>query len=522
MRKTIILAILLISLSVLAIYQGFLKKKAVTFTLAKVSQGNIFQEVAETGQVQKGEEINLGFKSSGILEKVYVVAGEEVKERDILAKLESKELKIELEEAQAALELAQLQLNKLLAGASPEEIKIAETSVSNAQISLEKAKQNLFDSYLSASDVLKDADLKIYNSLNLVDSIQRAYFSINDQEKIKVTENIDEIKTSLSQAESYLSKTYNFNWDLIYANNESEEIDLALSEMKKALDNTSEALKNIRDICEEGIYRIQVSASDKSSLDTQRANVNVALANITNAQKTISSMKINIKVAEGEIQTAQDQLSLTTAKPRQEDIDLYQAQIKQAQAQVQLLESQIEDTILRSPTAGVITKVRKRVGENVQPLIQDVVVSLLPVTPFEIVVNIYEEDVVRLNIGNSVDISLIAFPQQIFKGKLVTIDPAQKLIEGVVYYEVKIVFAEEVPKEIKPGMTADVIIKTASKENVLVMPKDAIQKKDGKTIVQISSHGKISDREIKIGLQGSNNMVEVISGLKEGEEVILK
>jgi len=185
------------------------------------------------------------------------------------------------------------------------------------------------------------------------------------------------------------------------------------------------------------------------------------------------------------------------------------------------LENQIEDTVLRSPVDGQVTKINKRVGEQVQPMLKDPVISLLPVAPFEVEVDIYEEDIVKINVGNSVDIVLTPFPDEILKGKVVSIDPVEKLIEGVVYYEITIDF-EDPPEKLKPGMTADVIIKTASRENVLVIPEEAIEKKDGKVIVQVFIGKTPQEREIEIGLIGSDDMVEVISGLKEGEEVVIK
>ncbi|MBZ9578522.1 efflux transporter periplasmic adaptor subunit, partial [Patescibacteria group bacterium] len=68
----------------------------------------------------------------------------------------------------------------------------------------------------------------------------------------------------------------------------------------------------------------------------------------------------------------------------------------------------------------------------------------------------------------------------------------------------------------------DIIIKTASRENVLVIPEEAVEKKDGKAIVQVLIGKTLQEREIEIGLIGSDDMVEVISGLKEGEEVVIK
>lgn len=536
MNKKIILIIIIIALALgFTIYQSFIKKEKPAFTLEKVSRGTILQEVSETGTVKPSEEVNLGFKNAGRIEKIYVKVGDNVELEQSLAKLDTTQLSIQLREAQATLEMNQAKLNKLLAGSSPEEIKIAETTVANAEIALENAKQNLKDitavaeenleaAYEDVLNILDDSYLKSYNAFNVVDSIQTTYFYRNDQEGIKVRENKDRIKNDLSQIKTYL--------DIAKSDSSDENIDTALSKTKIALDRISSALAIIRQLCEEPSYQNIVASSSKTSLDTQRTNINTAYTNVTDAQQTISSTKIDdeynintanaqVSVAEGQLQKAQDELTLKKAGPRQVDIDLYQAQVRQAQARVVLLQDQIQEATLKSPTEGQIIKTNKRVGETVQPMLGEPVISLFPVSPFQIEVDIYEEDIVKVKIGNPVDIILAAFSDEILKGKVISIDPAEKLIEGVVYYEVTIDF-EERKEEIKPGMTADVVIKTASKENVLIVSEEAIQKKDGKVMVQVFKDGLIQDRVIEIGFKGSDDEVEVISGLEEGEEVIIK
>ncbi|PJB98783.1 MAG: hypothetical protein CO078_00885, partial [Candidatus Nealsonbacteria bacterium CG_4_9_14_0_8_um_filter_36_17] len=500
MRKRIIISIIIL-LVVFGVYQGFFKKERPTFNLAEVVRGEITQEVSETGQVKKGEEINLSFKNAGRIEKIYVEVGEKVKEGDILAKLDTAPLKIQLQEAKAASDIARAKLNKLSAGPTQEEIKIAQTAVKNSQVALDTARQGLKDAGEDALNVLDDSYLKAYNAFNEVDLIQRTYFTADDQEGIKVRENKDKTAAGMTQAKSYL--------DIAKADSTNEKINTSLSEMKKALEIASDALKIIRETCEEPTYRNLVSSTNKTSLDTHRGYINTAITNLANSQQLIISAKFAIESAEGVLQAAEDDLALTTAPARQEDIDLYQAQVAQAQAQVQLLENQIEEAVLVSPTNGQITKIAKQVGENVQSMTGDVVITLLPDAPFQIKANIYEEDVIKMKIGNPADISFVAFPEKVFKGKIISIDPAEKLIEGVVYYEVTIAL-EEMPEGLKPGMTTDLVIKTAQKENVLTVPQDAIQNKEGKTIVEVLKGEKFEEREIEIGLKGSNDIVEVI------------
>ena len=73
-----------------------------------------------------------------------------------------------------------------------------------------------------------------------------------------------------------------------------------------------------------------------------------------------------------------------------------------------------------------------------------------------------------------------------------------------------------------PGMTADVVIKTDLKENVLALPRDAIQRQNGKRIVEIFEAGLIKEREIEIGIRGADNMEEIISGIKEGDKILIR
>jgi len=533
-KKKIIGIIVIVSFLIILAFNTIFKKAEDGFIFAEAKIANVIQEVSETGQVKKGEQIELGFKTSGILEKIYVNVGEKVEEKDVLAKLENAQLNIQLSEAQASLQLYQAELNKLIAGATPQEIQVKQTAIDNAQIALDTTSQALEDikaqgqedlnaAYQDALNILDDSYLKMTDSLNDVDLIQTAYFYKNDQESIIVRENEDKMRDALSEAESYVNTAKDTET--------SQDIDNALSFMKQALIDFFDALKIIRDNCEVANYQATVSSADKSTLYTHREYINTVLTNTVNSQQTISSAKLDntvnintyqsqINTAQGNLKAAQDDLAKLTASPRQEDIDLYQAQVKRAQAQVWLLQNQIEDTILKAPVSGQIIKIGKRVGELAQSALKDAVITILPADPFGIEVDIYEEDVAKMNVGNAVDVFLVAFPEEKLKGKVVSIDPAEKMIDGVVYYEVSISL-EQTPSGVKPGMTADLIITTDLRENVLTIPKKALQKKNGKTIIQALEQNQVVEREIDIGLKGTNDLVEVVSGLEQGEQVIL-
>jgi len=511
MPKKIIIAIVVILVAIV-VFQFLTGNGKEEFESVEIVKGDVSEKISETGQVQKGEKINLSFKNAGRVEVIYAKVGESVSRGSLIAKLNTADLSIQLKEAEAALAIYQAKLDKLLAGAGQEEIKVAQTKVNNEQIDLDTAEQNLTDAYEDALNVLEDAYLKSYNAQNKADSVQRTYFIKSDQEGLTVGQNRDKIVTAASEIKSYLDKAK--------VDEDREDIDNALSQSEEELADISDALRIIRETCEEPSYRDTVSSADKTSLDTHRDNVNDALTDIVDAQQTIASKELAVDLAEGELQKAKDELAQLAAPPRQEDVSLYQSQVDQSQAQVDVLENQVEDAYLRSPVKGEIAEINKRVGELVQPVLQDVVATLLPDDPYEIEVNIYEEDIIKVQVENPVNISLVALPEKVFEGKVISIDPAEKLIDEVVYYKVIVAF-DDTPEDIRPGMTADLIIKTASRENVLLVPEEAVQTKDGKTMVMILENGQAKEREVVLGLEG-NDYFEVISGLQEGEEVILE
>ena len=515
MTKKRILIIFASVVAIIVIYQVFLKEKKLEFDLTEVVQGSVSQEIFETGQIGTGEKVNLAFKNAGRVEGIYVAVGDEVGRGQELAKLDTTDLEIQLQEARISLELAQLNLNKLLAGASLEEIRIAQAQTENVRINLGIVQENLRNSYQAAINVLDASYPQIYNALSFIKEFIGEYVSVYDQDAKEIIETRTEVEAAEGQAKIYLEIAKGAGAD-------DENLDEALSVMRNSLETTFNGLETIRGIINNSaVYRNKVSAADKASLDTLKTNVNGSLVNVIGSQQTISSTKSSLQAAEISLQEAENRLALVTAASRQVDVDLYQAQIRQAEARVRLYENQIQQSRLFSPLSGKIAEIKKRVGELAQPSLQDAVMVILPAVPYEIKVNIYEEDVVKILVGNSVDISLIAFPGKVFTGGIVSISPAEKLVDGVVYYETIVGF-NEVPEGIRPGMSADIVIKANSRNNVLIIPEEAIMTDGLRNFVEIFRDGNIEERNVEVGLEGSNDMVEIISGLQLGEKVILR
>jgi len=356
------------------------------------------------------------------------------------------------------------------------QLQSAEAGANQYGSGLATAQDNLQSAYNSAVNTMSDSYTKIYNAYIVVKKLQDDYFGASTQEGIKVQESKNDIQQNMQSAKEYLTNT---------------DKDLAIAGILVNLENVYNDLKIVREQCNTGIYYFNVSATDKASVDTQKGYINTAISSLISSQTSISSYKVAL-------QKTQD------------------SQVQQSQANVDLYKSQINDSYLRAPIDGTITQVNIKRGETVSPA--QSVITLLSTNPFQIKVYIYEQDIVNVKVGQDVKIELVAFPKQTFKGRVLLIDPAETIVDNIIYYQVTIDFPNQ-PESIKSGMTADITIETAKKENVLRVPKNAIQNLNGQDIVQVVVEKEIKDQKITTGLEG-NDYYEVTSGLQEGDIVI--
>ncbi len=475
-------------------YWFLFKPKKQEIKFQKVDKGDVVQQVSETGSVKLSNRLNIGFKYAGRINKLYVSVGDKVRRGDILATLDTSQLEIQLEADKANLAVVE---SKKTSG------KISLTNTEQAlKDAQDSANEKISSVYEDALNVLNSSYLKIYDSSVLVSKVNRVYFTTNDQEGRKVSENTARIENALKSAKYYL--------DEAEKERAREKIDAALAEFKKDLEITRDSLGVIRDMAETIAYRNVVSSASKTSLDNQKAYIISALNNVVNTQQTISSAKI---VNKKNIDAVEAKISLLKSELKKGG--LYDSQISQVEADIRLLKDKIAQSVLRAPDNGEVVDINKRPGEVVQPTMP--VISFLPSGRFQIEVYIYEGDIPKVKIGDKVLINMTAFPDKTFNGRVVAIDPAEKIIEDVVYYKVTIDFNKEI-KGLKPGMTADITIETAKKENVLRVPKELVEDLNGEKFVRLYKNGETIKKKIETGLEG-NDYIEVLSGLKQSDKI---
>jgi len=209
----------------------------------------------------------------------------------------------------------------------------------------------------------------------------------------------------------------------------------------------------------------------------------------------------------------------TTTKDQR---DAQRAMLAKAEASRDAVLRQMRETSVVSPIDGVVIEKKVNVGEIISASSPVVMIA----NPDKLVIesNVPEVDIASIAIGQSANIIFDSLTDQdVFKAKVVEIYPASTVIQDVVYYKVKLKMDSN-DQRLKIGMSCDVDVLTGEKDEVLMISRRAVKQDDGKKYVEIlKSDGKTTTTEkvyVETGITGDGGMIEIKSGLNEGQEII--
>jgi HlyD family secretion protein len=222
------------------------------------------------------------------------------------------------------------------------------------------------------------------------------------------------------------------------------------------------------------------------------------------------------------INQRQAELDVKMAKARSSDIELAQADILSAQGELQSANAKYENILLRAPSNGTITSIDVKIGE--QATAQKEVMILQDISNLYLEANINEANIAIVQLGQPVKITYDSLgPDQFFQGEVMSIDPSSNSTDGIVNYKIKVALKDK-NNIIRPGMNANMVITTLTKDNVLVAPLLAVKTVDGVSTVGLITNEKrklYKDVPVTIGAIGDGNLVEIQTGLNEGDSVVV-
>jgi HlyD family secretion protein len=344
--------------------------------------------------------------------------------------------------------------------------------------------------------------------------------------------------------------------------------------------------------------KANISATEADSSATEAGvkaadeNINTMQASIDQSKADLARMKNDLDRAESlfkeqlmakqEFDTRKYAYEAQVAAVRASETRLVQARAQREQVAAQLASSQRRVAVARAnlvrfndllqkhnsyaPLDGVVTNLPVRSGETVVPGLQNqngtIIMTIADMSLITAEVKVDETDIVNVKLGQTVDVTIDAIPNKTFKGHVTEIGntailrssgmaASQSAISSQEAKDFKVVVAlDNPPDEIRPGLSCTAKITTATRQNVLTIPIQALTvrqkgdleapakpgtvqataatksdpvaekaKKEELQGVFVINGEKAQFREVKTGITGATD-IEVLSGLKDGDEIV--
>ena len=259
--------------------------------------------------------------------------------------------------------------------------------------------------------------------------------------------------------------------------------------------------------------QVQIKLAQKMLERNQELNKKgfVSTTVLDEAEERLEVLKAQIRLANEELKLKQSQL--------ENDTRLSEAMVDKAQANLQEEEIQLTYATIMAPIDGIVAFVSTQEGETVvASLSAPTFVNLIDLRKLEVTVFVDETDIGRIKVGQTAKFTVDTYADQFFDGKVREIHPKAVIKDNVVNYEVILDVEKMDVAKLRPEMTANVVITTGTREKVLALPKEAIKREGKKTFVVMQANGGLEDRPVELGWRDGGN-IEVISGLDESDRV---
>jgi len=307
----------------------------------------------------------------------------------------------------------------------------------------------------------------------------------------------------------------------------------------------------LRSILDQAFAALNNSQASLAQSEARLEGVKVQLSKLDSEYKRNLKLYQQKTISDAEFEQVEMNYKTTkqNVEAEKQNVEALRYAVKSAQARVQEAEENLALTQIFSPETGIISKLNVERGERVVGTSQMAGTELLRIAnlkAMEVKVNVNENDIIKVKIGDTVSIEVDAYVylKKKFKGMVTSIastatnfqSSGQSTLSSdqVTEFEVKIRILSESYTDLltktkipfRPGMTASVDIITAVKKNSLIAPLSAVVNKPstpsselGEDVVFVYQKGKAVKKRVQTGISDYDH-IEILSGLVEGEEVI--
>ncbi len=437
--------------------------------VAPVERGPFVASVSATGSVRAERTQRLAFRASGIVSEILVDEQDRVARGEVLARLDDRDLRLNLLQANAAVAVSQAQLDRTTAGPSELDLRSADATVAAASAAVQTAEAGVAAARANLARVTAGPSA----------------------EEIEISErSVEEARNALWGAQAQR--------DAICGRVGRGATDADCDQAQASVNRSEEAVA----ISELQLERLRAGASE--------AEVAAGQAQLDQALGQLASARAQLQRTQADTDKARSGASAA-------EIAVVQAQVDQAQVAVDIATSRLEDATLVSPAEGMVAGISVLEGDAAAA--GSPVITLIDAAKYHVILSIDEIDIGRIAVGQEAEVRLDDYPESPIAGTVASIGAVGTSIQGIVVFDVRIDL-EPTEVELLPYMTAAVDIVVMRADDALLVPNRAVRRDSAGRYVEALEGLRLVRIPIEIAATNVEYSV-VTSGLEVGDEIVV-
>ena len=468
---------------------------------ATVQEGNIANRVLVFGKAQPAEIFHLSFDVAGKLTTYPYREGDSITQGKLVARLDGRTVLADITQAESNINIERSRLVELSAPISQEDQATQEARIEKQALQVLGARQDL-------QNAMDDALGDFYDLVELV--IDDHYFSGSDPERTvlrfreaeRVTE---EEREALSEQRVVLELGYR----ALLADSDTAR---QYQDFNNLIGFASQLAQELRDLLDGQTSIVAAGIRDElEEFGEDALDLYTALNSLYTVWQT----------AEEELAVVESQLTSDLAGANDPTLDYQESVIALREAELASLYTDLSRLTLTSPVTGVVFDAPLTNYQTVSA--GETVASVVLDEPLVVKAGVAEADVAYVGVGNPVTVTFDALGDQNFTALVGEVNNRENIGETIPSYETQFVFTDgQDLSRVRSGMTANITVQSGLREDVTYIPARFLKQRGGESVVLVQDdEGTIAERVVGVGLRANTGETEIISGLEQGEMVVI-
>jgi len=442
--------------------------------------------------MQPGSEYAVMPRLEGELEAVNVSVGEQVEQGEVLARIDAEMYRYELRQAEAQLDAAEAEFARLESGATDEELAQVSAQVKEARISVEGARNEVG----FAEEVYDERTPDDMEVEQVENELEQARIQLEMAEKEQ-----RQAELAFEEADDNYQRMANLYDEGAISEQQYNEIRTGREQAKTQLEMAEDGLRQAN-IAVDGAETFRDMTLDLYDFRVEE-------------EQMVSQATTQYEAAMAALEGAEAMLAEAERGPTDEDIRAARAQVEQARIGLDMARSVYDDVEITAPASGFVAQVEMDAGEMVAP--GNPLFYIVNLDEIKATANVSSQYVGLLATGDSAEVTVNGLPGEEFTGRISSVAPMAGEQGG---FPVEVTLANP-EYRIRAGMRGSIEFVTEEAADVVVIPRDGVfDVDDDEAAVFVIDNGTARRQRVRTGME-SDNLVEITSGLAEGDQVVL-